>query len=165
MNLFSRKQQVLMVCTENLCRSPVAEGFLRLHLERAGAGGRVRVDSAGTRTSRPGSRADQRAQKVAAAAGVNLRGNRARRVTAADFERSELLLAMDRRNVEDLLQQCPDAHRHKVRLILDILPDSELAEVPDPYYGSLEGFRRVQDILDTATRAWAQYLLRPPGEP
>jgi len=150
-----------VVCTENLCRSPVAEGLLRAHLKRLGVKD-VRVDSAGTRAGRPGSRADQRALKVAAAAGVDIRRNRVRRVALADFERNELILAMDRNNLRDLRELCPDNYKHKLRLVLEISSNAnELAEVPDPYYGSLEGFRRVQEILDGATLAWANYLAHP----
>ncbi len=158
MNPFRRKTEILAVCTENLCRSPVAEALLRLHLARVGLGGSVRVDSAGTRVSRPGSRADQRARKVAAAAGVDLGRGRARRIADRDFERCDLILAMDRGNLRDLLARCPEEYRHKLRLVLDAVAKDEVAEVPDPYYGSLEGFRNVHIMLDDAARAWAQHL-------
>lgn len=158
MNLFRRKTEILAVCTENLCRSPVAEALLRLHLARAGLGGSVRVDSAGTRVSRPGSRADQRARKVAAAAGIELGRGRARRVTDRDFERCDLILAMDRGNLHDLRERCPGQYRHKLRLVLDAVAQGEEADVPDPYYGSLEGFRNVHMMLDDAARAWARQL-------
>ncbi|MGB1139869.1 MAG: low molecular weight protein-tyrosine-phosphatase [Halioglobus sp.] len=146
------------MCTENLCRSPVAEGLLRMHLGQVGLGGHVRVESAGTRVSRPGSRPDQRAQRIAASAGVDIGRCRARRIAAADFERCDLILAMDKGNLRDLLAQCPESQCEKVRLLLEVHPESELADVPDPYYGSIEGFRRVHEILDVATLAWAQQM-------
>ena len=102
-----------------------------------------------------------RAIRVAAAVGIDIARGRARRVAIADFGRCDLILAMDKGNFHDLTAKCPEAYRHKVRLVLEIVPDCELAEVPDPYYGSLEGFRRVHELLDEATLTWAQQMARP----
>ena len=115
---FAPKPRVLMVCTENICRSPMAEGLLRWHLQRAGLARRFTVDSAGTRTSQPGVRPDQRAQRVALAAGVDISRIRARRIAAEDFERCDYRFAMDRKNLRDLEDACPEAFRHKLGLLL-----------------------------------------------
>ena len=155
MIFFTRKFQVLVVCTENLCRSPVAEGLLREHLRSLGLAKSVRVESAGTHASRLGSRADQRAIKVAASAGLDITRSRVRRISAADFTRYDLLLAVDDKNFSALVQRCPDTSRDKVRRMMEVLPEHELSEVPDPYYGSVDGFRKVHDLLDQATLAWA----------
>ena len=71
---------------------------------------------------------------------------------------------MDRSHLQILMQQCPEQHRDKIRLLLDVLPDGELAEVPDPYYGSLDGFRRVHEVLDEATRLWAEQFMPTVGD-
>ena len=161
MPFFQRKQlknRVLLVCTENICRSPIAEGLLRLYLERSELGDTVEVCSAGTKASRPGCRPDLRAQKVVAYAGINLGRMRARRVTARDFLSSDFVFAMDEFNVSDLLEVCLPAHQHKISLLLSHHAGEALIEVPDPYYGSTEGFERVFKILDDAMDDLVGYI-------
>ncbi|MDG1945256.1 MAG: low molecular weight phosphotyrosine protein phosphatase [Halioglobus sp.] len=161
MPLFQRKQlknRVLLVCTENICRSPIAEGLLRLYLERSELRDTVEVCSAGTKASRPGCRPDLRAQKVVAYAGINLGRMRARRVTARDFLSSDFVFAMDELNVSDLLEVCPPAHQHKISLLLSHHAGEALIEVPDPYYGTSEGFERVFKILDDAMDDLVGYI-------
>jgi protein-tyrosine phosphatase len=139
-----------MVCTENICRSPLAEGLLRHHIQSSGLRGWVKVSSAGTRASMPGRRPDQRAQKVAAAAAVDLGRIRASKVTVHDLERSDYIFAMDRTNVRDLRLLCPPEHQHKISLLLHHLASSKMDDVPDPYYGSVEGFKDVFLLIDAA---------------
>lgn len=139
-----------MVCTENICRSPLAEGLLRHYIQNSDLRGRVKVSSAGTRAAMSGRRPDQRAQKVARAAGINLGRIRASKVTERDFERSDYIFAMDRANLRDLRSLCPAQHRHKISLLLSQLASSKLDDVPDPYYGSAEGFRDVFLLIDAA---------------
>lgn len=146
----SRKFEILFICTENICRSPMAEGLLRHHLGLARQGQKYYVRSAGTRTSSPGTRPDPRARKVAAEAGVNLGGIRASRVTTKILQRSDLVIAMDRSNLEDLQKVCPPDHQYKLSLLLSYLPEQVSADVPDPYYGSAEGFRDVFQQIEVA---------------
>lgn len=152
MALFQRKTRILLVCTENICRSPMAEGLLRHYLAYSGLDDRMEVDSAGTQASLPGSRPDQRAQKVAAMSGINLGKIRARRVTERDMSRSDMVLAMDQGNLSDLLAMCPQEHQHKISLLLSHSGAHALLEVPDPYYGSAEGFEKVFNIIEDAVR-------------
>jgi protein-tyrosine phosphatase len=121
---------------------------MRSHLKLAGLAGEVAVDSAGTRTSQPGARPDQRAQRVAAAAGVTVGQIRARRVTQRDFLVSDMILAMDGGNLRDLKKNCPPELHHKISLLLSHNRAGNLDEVPDPYYGSYEGFVEVFKIID-----------------
>ena len=148
-----KKTRVLFVCTENICRSPLAEGLLRHHLQHAGLHGSVKVSSAGTRTSQPGCRPDQRAQRVAGDAGINLGRLRARRVTERDMVSSDYIIAMDRSNQQDLMKICPAEHRYKISLLLNHLPVYNLDEVPDPYYGNVEGFVEVFQLIEAAVVA------------
>ncbi|MFT4517696.1 MAG: protein-tyrosine phosphatase [Halioglobus sp.] len=144
------RTQVLFVCRENICRSPMAEGVLRARLEREGLAGRVEVRSAGTQTTQPGRRPDQRSERAARIAGIDLSKQRAHLVTDDDLARADLVLAMDESNVEDLLAICPARHQHKIHLLLSFTPGQALAEVPDPYYGSTEGFENVFQVIDGA---------------
>lgn len=148
--LFQRKIKVLMVCTENICRSPMAEGVLRHHLQHSDLRGRVKVSSAGTRASQRGSKPDQRAVKVAADAGIKLGRIRARRISVHDFLESDYILVMDRENLRDLLDICPTECKPKISLLLSHLSGHNLDEVPDPYYGSFEGFLHVFQLIDGA---------------
>ena len=150
LDLFKRKTRVLFVCTENICRSPMAEGLLRHHLQQAGLGRSVKVSSAGTKASMPGARPDQRAQKVAIAAGIDLSRIRASRVTEKDILRSDYVFALDRSHLQDLLQACPPEHRHKISLLLAHLPGQDLEDVPDPYYNSHDSFKEVFTLIESA---------------
>ena len=158
MTLFQRKTRVLLVCTENICRSPMAEGLLRHHIQQSELRRRVDVSSAGTRSSMPGCRPDQRAQKVAALRGIDLTGMRARRVTERDIERSDFIFAMDEANLRDLRQMCPAEQHHKISFLLSHHMGQTLTEVPDPYFGSADGFLRVFQIIDDAMGDLVSYI-------
>jgi protein-tyrosine phosphatase len=139
----------------------MAEGLLRHHLALSGLAKNYQVKSAGTRVSSPGARPDQRASKVAEEAGVNLDGIRAGRVTKKLLQRSDLVLAMDHSNLEDLQKACPPDHLHKLALLLSYLPAQEPGDVPDPYYGSTEGFRAVFEQIEAAVRSLLPQLGHP----
>ncbi|MBB98223.1 MAG: protein tyrosine phosphatase [Rhodobacteraceae bacterium] len=135
---------VLFVCLGNICRSPLAEGILRHRLVGAGLERRVLVDSAGTGNWHAGKAPDPRSVEIAARNGIDLSDLRARQVGAADFERFDLILAMDRDNLatlERLGSRSGLARRGDVRRFLQ-------RDVPDPYYGGPEGFQTVFDMLD-----------------
>ena len=150
MTPFQRKTRILLVCTENICRSPMAEGLLRHYLQQAELGDQVVVRSAGTQATHTGCRPDKRAQKVAAYRGISLGGIKARRVTEDDLVGSDLIYAMDAANMRELLQVCPPEHREKISCLLSHHSDQSLLDVPDPYYGNVEAFDRVFRILDAA---------------
>ncbi|TCP15739.1 protein tyrosine phosphatase [Crenobacter luteus] len=147
---------ILFVCMGNICRSPTAEGVMRARLEAAGLDG-WRVDSAGTHGYHVGEAPDPRTCAAAARRGYALDGLRARRVEADDFERFDLILAADRRNLAELTARCPAEHRHKLALLLDVL-DGGVDEVPDPYYGGAQGFDTVLDLVEAACDGWLARL-------
>jgi protein-tyrosine phosphatase len=153
-----RSFAVLFVCHGNICRSPTAEAVMRLRAGRAGLGARLLVDSAGTSDCHSGDAPDRRSAKVAGQRGYDLSGLRARQVNEQDFERFDLILAADRHNLADLQRRCPDHYRHKLALILDVLPDEREREVPDPYYGGPSGFDHVLDLLEKACDGWIERL-------
>lgn len=141
-----RGMRILMVCLGNICRSPMAEGVLR-HLaqqeERA-----IIIDSAGTGDYHIGEPPDPRAQAAMLRNGIDISELRARQFSAADFERFDLLLAMDADNLRNMLRLAPsEAHTRKARLIMDLDPTHKLREVPDPYFGGNEGFDAVYSML------------------
>lgn len=106
--------RVLLICMGNICRSPTAEGVLRRKLQQAGLAARVEVDSAGTHGYHVGAPPDERAQRHALERGYDLSALRARKVEATDFERFDLVLAMDEDNLERLRELCPPALHERV---------------------------------------------------
>ena len=141
---------VLMVCTGNICRSPTAEGVLRHRLRQAGLEGQVHVDSAGTHDYHVGSPPDERSCHHALRRGYDLAELRARQIEALDFERFDLILAMDRGHLDLLEEDCPPGHRHKLKLFMEFGPPGLPSEVADPYYGGRTGFESVLDQIEAA---------------
>ncbi len=113
-------------------------------------GRKASVSSAGTHASQPGARPDVRTLRLAAAAGIKLGNIRARRVTEKDLVIADVVLAMDRGHLHALKQMCPPEHRHKISLLLSHDPSQQLEEVPDPYYGSFDGFIEVFALMESA---------------
>lgn len=141
---------ILLVCMGNICRSPMAEAVLRIQSQRAGVEGRLEIDSAGTHACHEGEKPDPRAMKAAMKRGYDLSGLRARRVKEQDFTRFDLILAMDRQNLTCLRRSCPEEHLFKLGLFLQYARGHHSDEVPDPYYGSKEGFEKVLDLCELA---------------
>ena len=142
--------RILFCCMGNICRSPTAEGVVRARLDAAGLGAQVAVDSAGTHGYHTGARPDPRAIAAASTRGVDISGIRARKVDVADFERFDLIYAMDRDNLRNLERHCPDPLRHKLALFLQHAEAFDEDEVHDPYYGGPAGFERVLDLIENA---------------
>jgi protein-tyrosine phosphatase len=136
----------------NICRSPSAEGFFSKALNNSPVAGRIAVDSAGTHGYHVGQAPDDRAAAMARQFGVDISRLRARKVTAEDFERFDLVVAMDRDNLADLRAMQPESSQTRLVLMMDYHPDRYPGEVPDPYYGGMDGFRYMRQLLDAATR-------------
>lgn len=126
---------VLFVCMGNICRSPMAEGAFRALIEGKGEISAFTIDSAGTIGYHAGSSPDERAQATAKKMGIDISGQRSRKVTDSDFVQFDHILVMDRENESDLLARCPAEHAHKINLFLSFAADVPLDEMPDPYYG------------------------------
>jgi low molecular weight protein-tyrosine phosphatase len=143
---------VCFVCLGNICRSPTAEGVMRYQLAEAKLANRVVVDSAGTGDWHIGEAPDERAQQAARQRGYDLSQLRGRQIAAGDFERFDLLIAMDDANVAALNKVCPPAHRDKIRLLMEFAPQADTREVADPYFGGAAGFELVLDQCEAACR-------------
>ena len=153
-----------MICMGNICRSPTAEAVLRHKLHQAGLHWWIEVDSAGTHAYHLGAPADDRAFAHARRRGYDLNGLRARRVAQADFEAFDLVLAMDRENLQALQDICPKPFLPRLKLLMDYAPRPGLPrDVPDPYYGAAAGFETVLDMVETACDGLVTQLsaLRP----
>jgi protein-tyrosine phosphatase len=142
----------------NICRSPTAEGVLRALAARELPELLLEVDSAGTASYHVGQPPDPRTCAAAARRGYQLAGLRARTVEAADFERFDLILAMDEENLSVLRRRAPAHARERLHLFLEYAPEAASREVPDPYYGGPNGFEEVLDLVEGATRGLLTYL-------
>ena len=148
------KTKVLMVCLGNICRSPLAEGILRSKVDSD----KVLVDSAGTAGYHIGNPPDKRSIAVAQKYGLDISHQRCRKFSRLDFLEFDHIYVMDRSNFSDVAQLASNAQEaQKVKLLLSEV-DLDLQEVPDPYYGSDDGFENVYQMVDQACEAIAKKL-------
>lgn len=141
--------KVLMVCLGNICRSPLAEGIFRNLAEKRGLN--VFVDSAGTGGWHSGQPPDKRSIQVAKRFGIDISALRARKFTKQDFEAFDLIFAMDRHNINDILALADsDIHKQKVKLMTYASHPDKPTDVPDPYYENEEAFYKVYSLLKMA---------------
>ncbi len=155
--------RILFVCMGNICRSPTAEAVFRGLAARLAPELGLEIDSAGTHGYHVGHAPDERSAQVARAHGVELSGLRARQLTVADFDAFDLLLVMDRDNLEFARAMAPHGRRERVRLLLDFAPEQPLREVPDPYYGGRADFERVYSLAEEAAHGLLGYLCHERG--
>ena len=144
--------KILMVCMGNICRSPMARAVAQKMAQEAGYAEEFEFDSAGTHAQHTGARADPRAKSVLLSRNYEPGDASARRVNDQDFERFDLILAMDQTNLAALQRLCPPQHLSKLHLLLEFAPSTDVDEVPDPYYGNLAGFERVLDLCEAGVR-------------
>lgn len=151
--------RLLFVCSGNICRSPLAEALFKSLAAKAGVGARFRVDSAGTHGYHEGDAADPRTLQVGRRHGL-LVDSIARPVTDADFDRFDLILAMDRSHRRDLLARAGPGRMASIRLMLEFDPEAGGLDVADPYYGGADGFEAMYRALEPACRGLLEALSR-----
>ena len=136
-----------MVCLGNICRSPLAEGILSLkgkHLN-------LEVDSAGTAAYHIGKQPDIRSIEIANKYTIDLNQQRARQFSRADFDKFDIIYAMDTNNYAHLISLASnERERNKIRMILNEINPKAYQSVPDPYYGGENGFQDIYNMLDKA---------------
>ncbi len=139
-----------MVCLGNICRSPTAEAMLRHKAHAAGLGECIEVDSAGTADYHVDSPPDRRAVAHGEKRGLKMKHLRGRQVGREDFDRFDFILAMDEDNLADLQRIRPSGSHAQVALLMSYAPRAGSRVVPDPYYGSADGFEAVLDLVEAA---------------
>lgn len=114
-----------------------------------GLAGCLEVDSAGTNGFHIGQSPDPRSIKYAAKRGIDLTPLRGRQIERADFERFDVVIAMDDENVRQLTTLCPESMHGKIKLLLAYADRCNYHEVPDPYYGGEREFELVLDLIES----------------
>lgn len=152
--------RILFVCMGNICRSPTAEGVTSKILINNRLESIIKVDSAGTHGYHIGEPPDPRTREAAMKRGIDLSGLRARKVVPEDFERFDLLLAMDHDNLAWLKRASLSEHHDKLRLFMNYAFRFDTDEVPDPYFGGEKGFELVLDMIEDAAQGLIKTLQR-----
>jgi len=152
--------KILFVCLGNICRSPLAEGIM-LHLNEKHHLN-WEIDSAGTAGYHVNEPPDPRTIKNAKKNGVDLSRLRARQFKAEDFRNFDRILVMDEHNLHHVLKMARNQNdKNKVQLFLDVLNPGAGMQVPDPYYGSEEGFEEVFRLL---FKACSEFVKKETGK-
>jgi protein-tyrosine phosphatase len=143
-------KSILMVCLGNICRSPLAEGVLRHKLEEAGIKN-IRVDSAGTSDYHVGDCPDSRSAKNAKSHGIDISKLRGRQFSEKDFDDFDLIYVMDASNYNNVIALARnESDKEKVDLLLNAKWPGKNIAVPDPYYGSGDGFEKIFQLVEQA---------------
>ena len=152
--------KLLFVCLGNICRSPSAENIMNHLIQEAGLSDKIVCDSAGTSAYHINSAPDSRMSAAAQEQGIKLIG-KARKFKPLDFERFDLILAMDRANYQDILYCDRDGqYQDKVKMMCSFATQHDDKEVPDPYYGGEDGFRYVIDLLLDSCAGLLDYIVK-----
>lgn len=139
--------KLCFVCLGNICRSPTAEGIFQHIVNERGLQSYFYVDSSGTSAYHIGEPANSKSQWVANQQGVQLH-SKARRFDSADLEEFDLILAMDSENFRNISRSDRDGiYSEKIKMMREFDPQPDDRDVPDPYYGGMDGFQNVFDVL------------------
>ena len=147
---------ILFICLGSICRSPLAEAAFRQEAARAGLA--VKVDSAGTGDWHVGHAPDPRAQAVALRKGVDIGHYQARQISLKDFDKFDMILALDAENLANLRRLAPSGSKARLSLLLDLVPGRQGQAVADPYYGDDAGFDVTWRDVEQAANALVSRL-------
>ncbi|MDR3058701.1 MAG: low molecular weight phosphotyrosine protein phosphatase [Prevotella sp.] len=145
-----KKYRVLFVCLGNICRSPAAEGIFKKMVKDQGLSNQITVDSAGTAGYHNGELPDPRMRQHGARRGYDF-DSYSRMFIEEDYDRFDIILAMDDNNYRNILRLSPDVEsQKKVYRMVDFSQQYSHDHVPDPYYSGAEGFELVLNLLEDA---------------
>ena len=142
-------KKIMFVCTGNICRSPTAEAVFRHYIEQKGETELFDIQSSGTHGYHVGDPPDNRAKKIALERGILMQDLSADKFTKQDFLTYDFIIAMDQGHYNTLERMQPSKGGGHLSLFMDYVPNAEFQDVPDPYYGDIQGFYDVFDIIES----------------
>ena len=150
--------KLVFVCLGNICRSPTAEGIFIHKVKNHNLENYFYIDSAGTAAYHVGESANSKSQATANKRGIHL-PSKARKFEYADLEEFDLILAMDSENYRNILDlDTKDKYGHKVKMMREYDPQPNMKDVPDPYYGGMDGFENVFKVLERSSEQLLEEL-------
>lgn len=149
--------KILMVCLGNICRSPLAEGVLASKLNDD-----FQIESAGTISMHEGKQPDKRSIKIAEKHGIDISSQRSRPITKTDLQKFDKIFCMDLEIYKDVISLTSnEEQKQKVSLFLEAAGQhGENIEVPDPYWGDMNDFENIFQMIDKASEKIAMRLLK-----
>ncbi len=124
--------KLLFVCHGNICRSPMAEYYMRDLVARSGLADRFEIASAATSTEEIGNGVYPPARRKLAEHGISCTGHAARQLTRRDYQRFDLLIGMDSANIRNMTRICGGDPQGKIFRLLDFT--GRPGDVADPWY-------------------------------
>jgi protein-tyrosine phosphatase len=149
---------ILFVCTANICRSPTAEGVFRRVISREPYAEGMQIESAGTHEYHIGKPPFPAAVEQAKKRGYDITACTSRQIKADDFDRFDMILAMDKANLSALRTIAPTRCKHKIELLLDYSDKYHGEEVPDPFGGDEKAFERALDMIEDGCKGLAELV-------
>lgn len=150
--------KIIFVCLGNICRSPLAEAIFNHKVKEKGLQSSIEADSAGTASYHVGEDPDERSIRVSIKHGIPI-SHKGRQLHHRDGENFDYILAMDAsnyRNIIHALSEKPDG----LFLMRDFDPSGKGEDVPDPYYGGVDGFEEVFQILDRSLDQFLNFVIQ-----
>jgi protein-tyrosine phosphatase len=150
--------KVLFVCLGNICRSPLAEAIFA---NKVGDKFPIVADSCGTSNYHIGEQPDPRTIETAIHYKIPM-SHHARQLTPQDLSQFDYIIAMDRQNAANITKM---ANKHKldtekIYFMRNFDEQQDDINVPDPYFGGMEGFHQVYDILDRSCDKLLKHILK-----